>query len=125
MTMLKPSLWRRIVNTWRHSRRKLSHTIDLTPDGFVFSALGRETAMKWSDIDRIDAGVRDCLTYDVLYFQIYAGKTTVYIEELDDGFRQFENAVLEHWPQIRAKWEELSRAEAFQAQHHTLWRRDG
>lgn len=125
MTMLKPSLWRRIANSWRHSRRRVSHTIDLTTDGFIFSRRTREQPMKWAEVDRIDAGILDCITFDVLYFRLFAGTSTIYIEELDEGFRQFENAVFEHWPQIRDKWEELSRADLHQAQVHTLWRRSG
>ncbi len=125
MTMLRPSLWRRIVNSWNHSRRRVSYTIDLTAEGFIHARRGRETEMKWAEIDRIDAGLLDCLTFDIVYFRLFAGNRSIYVEELDDGFRQFENAICGRWPQVREKWEELSRADLHQAQVHTLWRRNG
>lgn len=123
MTALPPSLWRRIVNTWRHNRRKSRYVVDMTDDGFVFTARRRETRVRWDDVMRIDAGVRDCLTFDVVYFQIHSRTATIYIEELDEGFRQFEHTVLARWPEIRGAWEELQKAELFAAQHRTLWRR--
>jgi hypothetical protein len=125
MTASKPSLWRRIVNTRRHNRRKRGCAIDLAPDGFVFTLRWRGTTMRWTDITRIDAGVRNCLAFDVAYVVLFAGNASVLIEESDDGFRQFEYALFEHWPQIRARWDAILKAPSFEVQHETLWRRDG
>ena len=124
MTAVKASLWQRIVNTWRHNRRKRGYAIDMRPDGFIFTARRRATAMNWSDVTRIDIGLRACLTFDVFYVQIFTGNTSVYIEELDDGFRQFEFAMFERWPQIRPLWQELLKVGPSRAQHHTVWQRD-
>ncbi len=125
MSALQPSLWRRIVNNWRHSRRKRGCAIDLAPEGFVFTLRWRETAMRWADITRIDAGIRDCLLFDIAYVELFAGDRRVLVEELDDGFRQFEIELFEHWPQIRAPWDALLKAGPREAQVETLWRRDG
>ncbi|MGB8365727.1 MAG: hypothetical protein ACLQUZ_10785 [Rhizomicrobium sp.] len=125
MTVLKPSLWRRIVNTWHHDRRRRGCAIDLTPDGFVFKLRWRETAMRWAEITRIDVGIRNCLTFDILHVVLFAGDTKVDIEELDDGFRQFENGLFEHWPQIRAGWDVMLKSAPHEAHYETLWRRDG
>jgi hypothetical protein len=125
MTQLKPSLWRRIVNTRRHARRKRGCAIDLTQDGFVFTLNWRKTEMRWVDITQIDAGIRDCLTFEFIHAVMLAGDAKVDIEELDDGFRQFETALLERWPQIRSHWDALLKAGPHQPQYETLWRRDG
>lgn len=125
MTASKASLWRRIVNTRRHNARKRGCAIDLTADGFVFMLKWRETPMRWADVTRIDAGIRVCIAFDVLHVVLFAGDTKVDIEELDDGFRQFENALFEHWPQIRARWDDLLKGSARLTQYETLWRRDG
>jgi hypothetical protein len=92
----------------------------MTPDGFVLTLRWRENALRWADVDRIDAGIHDCLSFDVLYFELFAGARRLLIEEFDDGFRQFENAILERWPQIREGWNALHNAPA---QYHTLWQR--
>ncbi len=124
MTDLRPSLWRRIVNTWRHNRRNRGYAIDLSADGFVFTIRRRKTPIRWSDITRIDIGLRDCLTFDVFYVEIFTDAASVFVEELDDGFRQFEFSLFQRWPQIRPQWETLLKADASRAQHHTVWQRD-
>ena len=125
MTSPRASFWQRIVNTWQHNRRKRGYAIDVTADGFVFTEKQRHTEMRWDHISRIDAGVRNCLTMDFLYVQIFTRQATVYIEELDDGFRLFELALFERWPQIRARWEALLKVQPHEARRETLWRRDG
>lgn len=125
MNSRRASLWLRLINTWRHTRRKGGYVIDMMTDGFVFRAKRRETEMKWAHITRIDAGIRNCLTMDVVYVQVFTHQATVYIEELDDGFRQFEFALFEHWPQIRARWEEFLKSGPHEKRHETLWRPAG
>ncbi|HUO91760.1 MAG TPA: hypothetical protein VMU22_02510 [Rhizomicrobium sp.] len=123
--MKRASLWQRLINTWRHNQRKSRYVIDMTADGFVFRAKQRETEMKWNQITRIDGGVNNCLTFDVLYLQIFTRQATIYIEELDEGFRQFEFAVFERWPAIRPRWEELLKCGLHELRRETLWRPDG
>ncbi|HTW33331.1 MAG TPA: hypothetical protein VMD53_01845 [Rhizomicrobium sp.] len=125
MTSQRASLWQRLLNTWRHNRRKRGYAIDIVPDGFVFRAKQRRTEMKWDQITRIDAGVRCCLTFDYLYVQMFTHQATVYIEELDDGFRQFEYSMFERWPAIRARWDELLKGALHVPKHETLWRPGG
>jgi hypothetical protein len=125
MTALRASLWQRFLNTWRHNQRKRGYAIDLTGEGFVFRERQRHTEMRWEHIARIDAGVRNCVTMDYLYVQMFTHQATVYIEELDDGFRQFELALLERWPHIREPWEGLLKVPPHQARHETLWRPGG
>lgn len=125
MNSERASFWQRLVNTWRHNRRKRGYAIDTLTDGFVFRAKQRHTEMKWDQITRIDAGVRCCLTMDYLYVQMFTHQATVYIEELDDGFRQFELALFERWPAMRARWDELLKVTPHEPKHETLWRPGG
>jgi hypothetical protein len=122
MTVPRASLWQRLVNTWQHNRRKHGYAIDLTESGFVFRERQRHTEMRWEDISRIDAGVRNCIAMDFLYVQIFTHQATVYIEELDDGFRQFELTLFQRWPQIKPRWDALLKIGPHEAQHETLWR---
>jgi hypothetical protein len=121
----RASLWQRLINTWRHNQRKHGYAIDMMTDGFVFRARQRQTEMKWAHITRIDAGVSNCLTFDVLFVQVFTHQATLYIEELDDGFRQFESALFARWPTIRARWEELLKCGPHEKRFETLWRPDG
>jgi hypothetical protein len=123
MTAGRLPLWRRLRNAWRHSRRKLRCIIDLRDDGFVFTAWGRKTDMRWADVCRIDAGIRDCFTFDVCYVALFDAYGGVEIEELDEGFSQFEYALFDHWPQIRTRWEELLKSQSSEVQRETLWQR--
>ena len=125
MTAPRTSLWQRLVNTWRHNQRKRGYAIDLVGSGFVFRERERHTEMRWEHVSRIDAGVRNCVSMDFLYVQIFTHQATVYIEELDDGFRQFEITLFERWPQIRPGWEALLKVPPREARHETLWRSDG
>ncbi len=121
--MTKPSLWRRIRNTVSRSRRKHVATIDIAPDGFVFTWRGRRSGMLWTDVSRIDAGMRDFLTFDGLYVMIFAGPSKIEVDEFDDGFRQFENELFRRWPQIREPWHRLLGTSPHEPQYETLWQR--
>jgi hypothetical protein len=122
---LQPSLWRRFRNSLRHRKRKKGATIDLNPDGFVFTYRDNATAMRWNDITRIDAGVRDYLTFESFFAVMVAGDVQVTIEEFDDGYQQFENEIFARWPQIRERWLEFVKNAPHQARLETLWTRDG
>lgn len=123
--MTAPSLWRRTRNTLARSRRRHTATIDVTEDGFVSTLKKRESRMRWADVSRIDAGMRDYLSFDALYVVMFAGKRQIEIDELDDGFRVFEHSLFERWPQIRDAWNKLLASNPHEPQHETLWRRDG
>jgi hypothetical protein len=125
MTAKRASLWQRIVNTWNHSQRKRGYWVDITSDGFIVVAKRRRTEMRWDQITRIDAGTRNCLSFDYMYVQMFTHQATVYIEELDDGFRQFEYTMFERWPPIRTQWNELLKAAPYETRHETLWHPDG
>ena len=122
--MTAPSLWRRIRNTLTNPRRKRAGAIDVTGEKFAFRLNKREAQMRWSDVTRIDAGMRDYLGFDGFYVDIFAGNEKVELDELDDGFRQFETTLFDRWPQIRSRWIELLGSTPHQPQHETLWRRD-
>jgi hypothetical protein len=119
---LRPSLLRRIGNSWR-DRSKKSGTIDLLPDGFVFAQLRQTSTVRWDDLTQIDAGVRDGLALDLFFVIVHANGTKVRLDEIDDGFRLVEVAVLERWPQLRERWVALQCGPAHQPQYETLWRR--
>jgi hypothetical protein len=125
MKPYRASLWQRLLNTWRHNWRKSRYVIDMTTDGFVFRTKQRRTEMRWEHVTRIDAGITNCLSFDVLYVQIFTRQATVYIEELDDGFRQFEFSIFERWPVVRAQWDALLKGAPHEARHETLWQPDG
>jgi hypothetical protein len=120
---IKPSLWRRIANSLRHSRRRRRATVDLTKDGFVFSTARTSIEIKWNDIDEIDAGVRDFITYDTFYVVVFANGGSLTIEEFHDGFRQLEHAMLERWPQIKERWQKLFGLPLHEVRYDVLWRR--
>lgn len=121
--MTAPSLLRRIRNTLAFSRKRIA-TIDVNQDGFVLTLRKRENRMRWTDVTRIDAGVRDYLSFDGLFILMWAGTAKIELDELDDGFRQFENALFERWPQIRSTWNKLLAGNPHEPQYETLWRRD-
>jgi hypothetical protein len=122
--MTAPSLWRRTRNTLRRKRHKQIPTIDVNDDGFVFTFRKREDRMRWDEVTRIDAGMRDYLSFDALYVVMIAGKQEIEIDELDDGFRVFEQALFARWPEIRTAWNKLLASNPHEPQHLTLWRRD-
>lgn len=122
--MTAPSLWRRTRNTLRRKRHKQTPTIDVNDDGFVFSFRKRESRMRWAEVTRIDAGMRDYLSFDALYVVMFAGKREIEIDELDDGFRVFEHALFARWPGIREAWNKLLASNPHEPHHLTLWRRD-
>jgi hypothetical protein len=122
MTVSKPSLWRRIVNTWG-ARRKTNPTIDVTEDGLRYAWRKRIVNMRWADIIRIEAGMKDCLTIDIFYVVVSDAKHSIVVDEFCDGFRLFEHALFERWPQMREPWNSLYKGPAFQPRVETLWQR--
>jgi len=120
-----PSIWRRVRNTLSRSQRKRRATIDITNEGFILTLRTRESPMRWSDVTQIDVGVRDYLTYDTLYVLMFAGIQILELDELDDGFRQFENTLFERWPEIRGPWNALLSGNPREPKRETLWRHDG
>ena len=123
MTILRPSLLRRIANSIRLSRRKRGSTVDVTANGFVYSQGRRAVDVRWDDISQIDAGMRDYMTFDTFYIVVFAREKKLIIEELDDGFRQLEFAIHERWPQTRERWLQLLSVPLHQAHYETLWKR--
>jgi hypothetical protein len=119
----RPSLLRRIRNSWRQWRRGTYCTLDLVPDGFVYTRNRVTIRVLWDDIVQIDVGVRDLLTTDLLYATLHTGSGTVTIDEIFDGFRQFENEAFERWPQIRERWTSFYKGPPRQPRQETLWRR--
>ena len=122
---LRPSVWRRFGNSWRHYRRGFAGTFDLLPDGFIFTNHRKPVTIRWDEIVQIDAGVRDYLTIDVFFAVIHTARTNVEIDELVDGFRQMESYVLERWPNVKARWHELQSGAPHQPHYESLWRRAG
>ncbi len=119
---LQPSFWRRIGNSWRERGRKPS-TVDVTPEG-VAAKLGRRTTeIRWDDIVRIDCGTRDTVSMDVFFVVLRTASATITIDELADGFRVFEHAMFERWPQLRERWVALQCGPLHQPQYETLWQR--
>ncbi len=118
-----PSLWRRIGNSWRQWRRGSVGTLDLVPDGFVYTRNRATVRVLWNDIVQIDAGVRDLLTSDLFYVVLHAGSGAVAIDEIVDGYRQIEHEMFERWPQIRQRWTELYTGPPHQPRLETLWHR--
>lgn len=119
----RPSLLRRMRNSWRERWRGRYATLDLVPDGFEYTRNGRSVRILWNDIDRIDGGILDFLTTDLLYVVIHAGARSVAIFETVDGFRQLENGLFEHWPHIKDRWTELYKGPPSQPRRETLWQR--
>lgn len=119
---LRPSLWRRIGNSWRARGRKPG-TVDVTPDGLIFSRGRKSIRIRWDDVVRIDGGVRDSLSIDLFYVVILAGEVKAIIDELDDGFRVLENAILERWPLVRERVIALQCGAPHQPFYETLWQR--
>jgi hypothetical protein len=119
---LRPSLWRRIGNSWR-SRSKSQSTVDVTPEGVAATEGRRTIEVRWNDIVRIDCGTRDTITMDVFFVVLHTASVRVTIDELADGFRVFENAMFEHWPQLREHWVALQCGPLHQPQYETLWQR--
>ena len=119
---LRPSLWRRIGNSWRARSRKPG-AVDVTPDEVIFSRGRASTRIRWDDVVRIDAGVRDSLSIDLFFVAIHSKDAKMTIDEFDDGFRVLENAILERWPQVRARFVALQCGAPHQPFHETLWQR--
>ena len=122
--MTAPSLWRRARNNLVQLRRRgRICTIDVSDDGFVLTVRKRERRMRWADIVRIDAGIRDFVTSDELYVVMAGATSEIELQELDDGFRQFEIALFARWPEIREPVERLQRGNPHEPHRETVWRR--
>lgn len=122
--MTAPSLPRRLRNTIAFSRRRARIcSVDLTEDGFVLTVRKREQRMRWSDIVRIEAGIRDFLTSDELYVVLADGKRQIEVQEIDDGFRLFEVELFARWPSIRDPIERMQRGNLHEPHHEKLWTR--
>lgn len=121
-TALRPSLWRRIGNSWRARGGKLG-TVDVTQEGLAATAGRRTKEMRWNDVVRIDCGTRDTVTMDVFFVVLHSASAKITVDELADGFRVFEHAMFEHWPQLRERWIALQCGPLHQPQFETLWQR--
>jgi len=118
----QPSLWRRIGNSWR-SRGKRPGTVDVAPEGVAATEGRRTNEIRWGDIIRIDCGTRDTISMDVFFVVLHTASVKVTIDEFADGFRVFEHAMFERWPQIRERWVALQCGPLHLPQHEMLWRR--
>jgi hypothetical protein len=119
---LKPSLWRRIQNSWR-MRGKKPGAIDLLTDGFLVTQGRHKSDIRWDDVVQIDGGIRDTLSIDLLFAVFRTPGTSVTVDEFDDGFRTFEGAVFERWPTVRERWVALQCGPLHQPKYETLWQR--
>jgi hypothetical protein len=98
-------------------------TVDVTPEGVAASEGRRTTEIRWNDIVRIDCGTRDTISMDVFFVVLHTTAVKVAIDEFADGFRVFEQAMFEHWPQLRERWVALQCGPLHQPQYETLWQR--
>lgn len=121
--MTRPSILRRIRNSLTRSPHKRRATIDISGAGFILTLRKREHRMRWAEVIRIDAGVRDYFTFDGLYVVLFGGNKRLEVDELDDGFRQFENALCDLWPGTKEKLNGLLARNPHEPQHETLWQR--
>jgi hypothetical protein len=121
--LVRPSLWRRIKNSLRTWPRGTLGTIDMIPDGFVFTDMSGPVQIRWREITQIDGGVRDYLTVDMFFTVIHAANERVSIDEVADGFRQLEHGIFEQWPRLRQRWLALQGALPRHPQFETLWKR--
>jgi hypothetical protein len=120
--MTAPSLSRRVRNSLTRSPHRRHATIDMTGDGFIFTRRKRETTVRWDDVTQIDAGMRDYFTFDGLYVVVHRGGKKIQLDELDDGFRQFEATMIQRWPQVREALNRLQAGKLHEPQYETLWR---
>jgi len=121
-TALRPSLWRRIGNSWA-ARGKRPGTVDVTPDGLSATEHRRTKEMRWDDVIRIDCGMRDTISIDIFFVVLHGTSAKIRIDEFADGFHLFENAVFERWPQLRERWIAVQCSPLHQPQYETLWQR--
>jgi hypothetical protein len=118
---MRPSLWRRVLHSVQAWPRSTFGTLDLIPDGFEFTERNAPMRILWSEITRIDAGMRDYLTVDLFFTVIHTAHETARIDELVDGFRHLETSVFAHWPEVRDRWLALQGTPHHQPQCETLW----
>ncbi len=123
MTALRPSFWRRVRHSLARSPHRRRATIDMTDEGFIFTRRKRATTVRWADVTQIDAGMRDYFTFDGLYVVVHRGNRKVELDELDDGFLQFEDTMIQRWPHIRESLNRLQAGKLHEPQYETLWRR--
>lgn len=119
---LQPSWWRRIGNSWR-ARGKTPGTVDVTPDAVTTTEKRHTKEIRWNDIVRIDCGTRDTISMDVFFVVLHSVSAKIAIDEFADGFRVFEHAIFERWPQIRERWVAVQCGPLHQPQYETLWQR--
>ncbi|HEY5048573.1 MAG TPA: hypothetical protein VII49_11200 [Rhizomicrobium sp.] len=118
-----PSLSRRLLHSLRAWPRGTAGTLDLLPDGFEYMRRRRPVRIRWDEIMRVDAGMRDYLTVDLFYTIIHTAREKIVVDELVDGFRQLEESVFQHWPHVRERWLALQGTPHHQPQCETLWQR--
>ena len=119
---LRPSLWRRIGNSWQR-RGKKPGTVDVTAEGVAATEGRRTKEIRWNDIVRIDCGTRDTISIDLFFVVLHSASAKVTIDEYADGFRVFENAMFERWPQLRERWVAIQCGPLHQPQYETLWQK--
>jgi hypothetical protein len=119
---LKPSLLRRIKNSWQ-TRGKKPGGIDLLTDGFLVTRGRRKIDVRWDDVAQIDGGICDTLSIDLLFAVFRTPEKSVRVDEFDDGFRTLESAVFERWPMVRDRWVALQCGPLHQPKYETLWQR--
>jgi hypothetical protein len=119
---LQPSLGRRIGNSWRR-RGKQPGTVDVTPEKVIATEKRRATEIRWNDITRIDCGTLDTISIDIFFVVLQTASAKITIDEFADGFRVFESAVFERWPQLREHWVAIQCGPLHQPQYVTLWQR--
>ena len=119
---LRPSLWRRLMNSLGAWPRGGVETFDLIPDGFVFTRRNKPVQVFWNEIVQIDAGMRDYLTVDLFFAVVHTDREKLVIDELADGFRLLEAGVFDRWPKIRERWLALQGGPHRWPALETLWK---
>lgn len=92
-------------------------------DGFKFTNKDFSTIIKWSDIDQIDAYMKDVFAYDLIVLEIAIGKNILTINEETPGWFQLVLKLKEVFKTIPKDWNIKIIQPAFKANYTTLYKK--
>lgn len=109
---------------WKKWKKKEKFkAVNLKDNGFEININEDFTLIEWSSIEKLIGYKTDLLTIDKICLQIRFDKKSALITEEYTGWREFMIELLEQFPNINEKWEEIISKPAFERNETELYKR--
>ena len=84
-----------------------------------------ERATHWSEVARINGGLKDLVTTDQVYFHLFSEQqpTQILITEDIEGVGEFQATIFHNWPEIEPAWRSIFARSPFGVHYLTIWER--